>query len=75
MQSPPIEWSLLAAHAVALDVIRDRGEPDGDTATEVLRTLFRVETTEGRARLAAAIAVGGVLLYRHLTKPQMRPMR
>lgn len=72
MHSPPIEWALEAVHFVALDAIRDRGEPDGDTATEVLRALFHVDRPEGRAVLAVAITAGGLALYRHLTKPEMR---
>lgn len=72
MHSPPIDWSLDLVHFIVKDAIRDHGEPDGDTATEVLRVLFRVHTPEGRFRLAGTIAAGGVLLYRHLVKPEMR---
>lgn len=73
MHSPPMEWALGIGHLVALDFLRDRGEPDNDTLTEVLRTAFHVERPEGRVALAAAITCGGVLLYRHLAKPEMRP--
>ena len=72
MQSPPIEWALMVAHYGVVDYLRDRGEPDGDTATECLRVLFRVHTPHGRAALATAITGGGLVLYRHLTKPDMR---
>lgn len=68
MHSPPIEWALLAGHFIALDVVRDRGEPDGDTASEVLRTVFHVGTPQGKATLAAFLAAGAVTLYRHLVK-------
>lgn len=69
MQSPRAEWAVLIGHGVVLDVLRDRGEPDGDTLSEVLRTVFRVETAPGRAALATAIAGGALALYRHLVKP------
>lgn len=75
MHSPPIDWSLDLVHFIVKDAIRDQGEPDGDTATEVLRALFHVDTPEGRAVLAAAIAAGAVGLYRHLVKPSMRPTK
>lgn len=72
MQSPPIEWAAALGYLGFVDWLRDRGEPDGDTATEVLRNIFRVEHPQGRLALAAAISGGGVLLYRHLVKPEMR---
>lgn len=72
MHSPPVEWTLGIGHLVMLDMLRDHGEPDGDTLTEVIRGWFHVDTPEGRARLALSIAGGGVLLYRHLVKPEMR---
>jgi hypothetical protein len=64
-----MEWSLHVAHFAVLDYLRDRGEPDGDTASEVLRVIFRTHDPRGRAALAAAIAAGGVVLHRHLCKP------
>lgn len=73
MHSPPVEWVLGIGYLAVLDAIRDRGEPDGDTLTEVLRETFHVETPGGRSVLRATIAAGGVLLYRHLAKPSMRP--
>ena len=73
MHSPPVEWVLGISYLAALDAIRDHGEPDGDTLTEVLRDWFHVETPGGRARLATTITAGAVLLYRHLVKPSMRP--
>lgn len=72
MQSPPIEWALGIAYLGVIDVLRDRGEPDGDTLSEVLRDLFHVDHPVGRLALGGAIAVGGRALYRHLTKPEMR---
>lgn len=72
MHSPPIEWAAAIGHLALLDWIRDRGEPDNDTLSEVLRAVFHVERPEGRAALAAAITVGAVGLYAHLTKRDMR---
>ncbi len=72
MQSPPIEWTILIAPLVVLDIVRDHGEPDEDTLSECLRVGFQTDTARGRHILAASIAAGGVLLFRHLTKPEMR---
>ncbi|GAB3776818.1 hypothetical protein FB382_004339 [Nocardioides ginsengisegetis] len=68
MQSPPIEWALHVAHFGILDYLRDRGEPDGDTASECLRVIFHTHDPRGRAALAAAITASGVVLFRHLVK-------
>ena len=69
MHSPPIEWALFAGYFAALDVIRDRGEPDGDTATEVIRTTFAVDTPAGKAAFTAALAASALLFHRHICKP------
>jgi len=73
MQSPPVEWACGIGYLAIVDWIRDRGEPDGDTLTECLRVAFRVHEPRGRAALAATVAAGGLVLYRHLVKPDMRP--
>lgn len=72
MHSPPVEWALGIGHLVALDYLRDRGEPDNDTLTECLRELLRTDTPEGRAVTAVCVALGGYVFYRHLIKPEMR---
>lgn len=72
MHSPPAEWVLGIGHLAILDYLRDRGEPDGDTLTEVVRSLFATETPRGRALLAGTMTAGGVLLYRHFVKVEMR---
>ena len=72
MQSPPVEWALGIGYLAVLDIIRDRGEPDGDTLTECVREAFGTDERAGRQRLAVVIAGGGVLLYRHFCKPEMR---
>lgn len=68
MRSPRIEWSLHVLHFVVLDVVRDRGEPDGDTASEVIRDVFHVHDPRGRAALAATLAGGALLAYHHFCK-------
>lgn len=68
MQSPPIEWALGIGYLAVVDVLRDRGEPDGDTLSECLRVAFHTDDPRGRAALAAAIAAGAVVLFRHLAK-------
>ncbi|HET7355541.1 MAG TPA: hypothetical protein VFJ09_02590 [Nocardioidaceae bacterium] len=65
---PAAEWALFAAHVAVVDWLRDRGEPDGDTATEALRVAFAVHRPEGRAALALTLAGGSAWLYRHLCK-------
>lgn len=72
MQSPPVEWTLGIGYLVVLDIVRNSGEPDGDTLTECIRSAFRTHTPEGRRTLAVAIGAGAVLLYQHFTKPEMR---
>lgn len=72
MQSPRIEWTILVAPLVAVDYLRNRGEPDGDTATEVIRDVFDTDTAEGRTRFGIALAVAAVAFYRHICKPGMR---
>lgn len=68
MQSPRIEWTLFAAHFIALDYLRARGEADSDTASEVCRHAFRVDTPRGRAAFTATLATGAVLFHRHICK-------
>lgn len=68
MRSPRVEWTLHVLHFGILDLVRDRGEPDGDTASEVIRDLFHVDTPRGRAAFAATLAVGSTVLYRHICK-------
>ena len=68
MQSPPIEWGLGITYLAVLDVLRDHGEPDGDTLSEVIRTSFAVHTTRGRAAFTIALAAGAGLFWRHICK-------
>lgn len=72
MQSPPLEWGLGIGYLVALDVLRDHGEPDDDTLSECTRAGFRVETRRGRIAWRVALVVGVLLLDRHICKPEMR---
>lgn len=68
MRSPRAEWSLGIGYLVLVDILRDRGEPDGDTLSEVTREVFRVHTTRGRLTWLTALVAGGFLLDRHICK-------
>lgn len=68
MQSPPIEWALGIGYLAIVDVLRDRGEPDGDTLSEVVRSTFAVHTPRGRAAFTLALAAGAAVLHRHICK-------
>lgn len=68
MHSPPVEWSLGVAYLGVLDIVRDRGEPDGDTLTECIREGFRVHTPRGRAAFTLALTASAVLFHRHICK-------
>lgn len=68
MNSPRVEWTLLAAYFIALDVIRARGEADSDTASECIRDAFRVHTPHGRTLFTAILAAGAVAFHRHICK-------
>lgn len=68
MQSPRIEWALMAAHFGVVDYLRDRGEPDGDTASECIRNIFAVHTPGGRAAFTLTLALGSGMFWRHIVK-------
>lgn len=59
----------MAAHFGVVDWMRDRGEPDGDTASECIRQAFRVDTAPGRLAFTAALTGAAFLFHRHITKP------
>ena len=68
MRSPRAEWSLGIGYLALVDILRDRGEPDGDTLSEVTREVFRVHTPRGRLTWLAFLVAGGVILDRHICK-------
>lgn len=68
MRSPAVEWSLAVGHLAVLDWIRDRGEPDRDTLSEVIRETFHVDTPAGRAVFTAVLGLGAVAFHRHICK-------
>lgn len=72
MRSPKAEWTLGIAYLVILDVLRDRGEPDGDTLSEVTREVFAVHTPRGRLAWLGVLVAGGVVLDRHICKEVTR---
>lgn len=55
-------------YLVAIDLLRDRGEPDSDTLSEVIRDTFRVQEPAGRLGFTVALAAGSALLWRHICK-------
>lgn len=69
-QSAPTEWAMFAAHFLALDYLRARGEADHDTASECIRSAFRVHTPRGRLAFTATLAAGAVGFWVHICKEQ-----
>ncbi len=72
MHSPRMQWSPRLAALAIEDVVCDRGEPDGDTLSEVIREVFRVDTLAGRRRWIAFEVGCLVLLHRHICKQVAR---
>lgn len=68
MQSPPIEWALGIGYLAALDIIRDRGEADGDTISECLREVV-AKSPRGELVLALGLVAGSAWFYRHIVGP------
>lgn len=68
MQSPPLEWTLGIGYLAALDYVRSRGEADNDTLSECVRAVVRRHPL-GDHIFAAGLAVGAVVLHRHICKP------
>ncbi len=72
MKSPRAEWVLGIGYLAAVDVIRAKGEADGDTLSEVLRDLI-ARTPCGRPLFVAALVAGGVAFHHHIDHPLRRP--
>lgn len=68
MQSPPLEWTLDITHLVARNLIRNQGEPDLDTLSEVVRTGVKKLGRHGPLILDAGIVLGAVALRQHWRK-------
>lgn len=73
--NPRSEWALIVG-GVAIwvglfDYMRNQGDPDGDTLTEVIRELMYLETPPGRFALATSLVAASTVFYRHLTNPEM----
>ena len=51
--SPRLIWGGALGALVAYDLICDRGDPDGDTLSEVTRDVFHTDTPAGRVRFIA----------------------
>ncbi len=67
MQSPPAEWVLDALYFTAKDILRARGEADGDTLSEVVRDLVD-RHPRGRLVLAAILTAAPIGFWRHIVK-------
>ena len=65
---PRVVWPTLIGALVALDIWADRGEPNGDTLTELVRSVFHPETPVGRVTIATLLGVGGGVLFDHFCK-------
>ena len=67
MNSPPVEWTLGIAYFGVLDFLRSRGEADGDTLSEVVRSAVRSHPS-GDLLFTVALYAGAELLRRHILK-------
>lgn len=67
-QSAPTEWAMFAAHFVALDYLRARGEADADTASECLRSLV-ARHQHGPLLFTVALLGGTAWFHRHILRP------
>lgn len=65
---PRVVWPALIGAVALLDWWCDRGEPNGDTLSELLREWWRVETPLGRAAFTASLALGANALHSHICK-------
>lgn len=68
MKSPAAEWTLGIGYLAVLDIIRAHGDPDDDTASEVIRGLV-ARHPHGHRLFAGALLVGSIALYRHIVDP------
>lgn len=62
-------WLGIIGGAAALDWYLDRGEPDGDTCSELIRRIYFVHTPLGKTVFGLTLLGGTDLLWRHITKP------
>lgn len=68
MQSPPLEWTLDITHLVARNLLRNQGEPDFDTLSEVVRAGVKKLGRHGPMVLDLAIVGGAIALRQHWRK-------
>jgi len=68
MQSPPAEWSLAIGHLALLDYLRNRGEADSDTLSEVVRNAV-AKHPHGEAIFTASLIGGALWFHRHIVNP------
>lgn len=68
MQSPPVELVLDLTHLAARNLLRAGGPADGDTISEITRSVVR-RTPHGDAVLAVALAVAAAGFWWHICRP------
>jgi hypothetical protein len=59
-------WPALIGSLALLDWLCSRGEPDGDTVSELIRETFATDTPAGRYAFTGTIAAGAYWLHRHI---------
>lgn len=67
-RDPIKEWALLLAVPTIIDIVRNQGEPDGDTLSEVVHMVFKVDTFLGWLAFTATLAGGTLWFHRHICK-------
>lgn len=69
MHSPPLELVLDVVHLASRNLIRDIGDPDQDTISEIIRgATDRIRY--GDQALALVLAAGGVGFWFHIRRPR-----
>lgn len=65
---PRVVWPALIGALALLDWWCDRGDPNGDTVSEIVRDWWAVETPLGRATFSLTLTGAAVALHRHICK-------
>lgn len=73
MQAPALEFAAMFAAPLAINLLRNAGDPDFDTISESVRR-FRdyldSRGLPGDQLIAAGIIAGGVGFWRHICRPR-----
>lgn len=68
MHSPPVELVLDVVHLGTRNLIRNTGDPDGDTISECVRAAVRSHP-HGEAVFTVALVALGMWFRRHILTP------